>query len=121
MKIGELIKKYRSENNMSLRDFAKKCGTSHSYIAMLEYGKNSKNGEPITPSLSMLAKIAFAVSMSLGELVDACDDMPVSLTSDTSSPTDGYTAEERALIDAFRTLSPEARELLGQLLKQNLK
>ena len=36
MYLGELIKKYRNENKISQRDFAKTCNLSHTYIAALE-------------------------------------------------------------------------------------
>lgn len=79
MRIGEIIKKYRDEHSMTLRDFAGKCGMSHSYIAMLEEGKNSKTGEPMTPTLSTLKKISAALDISLNELMTISDDMPVKL------------------------------------------
>lgn len=79
MEIGIAIKQYREKANISLRDFAAKCGTSHSYIAMLEAGKNSKTGEPIVPSITMLRKIAYGMDMSVNELIALCDDMPVKM------------------------------------------
>ncbi len=83
MKLGEKIKDYRKKNGLTLRDFAQRCGTSHSYISMLEDGKNSKTGEPITPSISNLKKIAIALGMSLYELVSACEDLPADIFAGT--------------------------------------
>ena len=83
MKLGAFIKQYRQTNKLTLRDFAGRCGTSHSYISMLEEEKNSKTGEPITPSLSTLIKISGAMNMSLHELVARVDDMPVELSRPT--------------------------------------
>ena len=80
MKLGAFIKQYRQKNKLTLRDFAARCGTSHSYISMLEEGKNSKTGEPITPSLATLVKISGAMNMTLHELVTQVDDMPVELS-----------------------------------------
>lgn len=79
MEIGVAIKQYRDKANISLRDFAAKCGTSHSYIAMLESGKNSKTGEPIVPTITMLKKIAHGMDMSVSDLIAVCDDMPVNM------------------------------------------
>ena len=79
LEIGAVIKQYRGETNISLRDFAAKCGTSHSYIAMLESGKNSKTGEPIVPTITMLKKIAHGMDMSVSDLIAVCDDMPVNM------------------------------------------
>lgn len=36
MTIGEIIKDYRTEHNMSYEEFAKKCGFSKSYVYALE-------------------------------------------------------------------------------------
>ena len=83
MKLGAFIKQYRQKNKLTLRDFAGRCGTSHSYISMLEEGKNSKTGEPITPSLATLVKISGAMNMTLHELVTQVDDMPVELSRPT--------------------------------------
>ncbi len=81
MKLGEIIKNYRKEHNLTLREFAKICGTSHSYIAMLEDGKNSKTGEPMIPTLTTLKKISKALNISLNELISTAEDMPVTLDS----------------------------------------
>ena len=85
MEIGVAIKQYRDKANISLRDFAAKCGTSHSYIAMLESGKNSKTGEPIVPTITMLKKIARGMDMSVNDLIAVCDDMPVSFAGTSFS------------------------------------
>lgn len=85
MEIGVAIKQYRDKANISLRDFAAKCGTSHSYIAMLESGKNSKTGEPIVPTITMLKKIAHGMDMSVNDLIAVCDDMPVSFAGTSFS------------------------------------
>lgn len=51
MTISKIIKKYRSENSISQRDFAKLCNLSHTYIATLERDANYINGKPITPTV----------------------------------------------------------------------
>ena len=97
MKLGEIIKKYRIDHSLTLRDFAKLCGMSHSYIAMLEDGKNSKTGEPMTPTLATLKKIASALSLTLNELMTIADDMPVKL--EPISPTITRIAHSGEILD----------------------
>ena len=80
MTIGRAIKEYREKNKYSMRDFAAKCGVSHSYIAMLESEKNSKTGGPIVPSITALNKIAHGLDTTINYLFSICDDMPVSLS-----------------------------------------
>lgn len=116
MQIGLLIKQYRATNDLTLREFAKKCGTSHSYIAMLESSKNSKTGEPIVPTIVMMKKLATGMNMSVNDLISICDDMKISLdgTADIAfakkiSPAELELSEgERMLIEVFRQI-PEAQ------------
>ncbi len=98
MKLGEIIKQYRKKHDLTLREFAAKCGTSHSYISMLEDGKNSKTGEPMTPTLATLKKISSALSISLNDLMMMSDDMPVKLDSvDNTRNFDYYNTINRAV------------------------
>ena len=36
MRLGEIIKKYRADHNMSMDDFSERSGISKSYISLLE-------------------------------------------------------------------------------------
>lgn len=69
MKLSELIKTYRQQNNISLRDFAQQCGLSHAYIDKLEKGVDSRNGREVRPSISTLQKIANAMNEPLEDLL----------------------------------------------------
>ena len=40
MLLGDIIKKYRSEHNLSLQEFADKIGASKGYIHMIEHNTN---------------------------------------------------------------------------------
>lgn len=66
-KIGEIIKHYRNENNLSLRDFASRTSLSHSYISKLE---NNPDSELTIPSAKEIAK---AMHMSVEELLALLD------------------------------------------------
>lgn len=67
--LGNLIKEYRNENNLSLRDFAKMCDVSHSYIDKLEKGIDPRNGKTVEPTLDVIEKVASAMNISLEELL----------------------------------------------------
>lgn len=86
MRLGEIIKRYREENGLSLRDFAKKSGVSNSYLSMLETGRQPQSGRPIVPTLTTLNKIASAVGMRIDDLIAAVDDMPVSVNEEAGAP-----------------------------------
>ena len=80
MLLGEIIANYRKENNLSQRKFAERCkGISNGYISMIENNRNPKTDEPIVPSLGKLKIIAEAMEMSLEDLLNSADDMPVEL------------------------------------------
>ena len=79
MILGEIITRYREEADLSQRQFALKCGLSNGYISMLEKNENPKTGQPIKPNIDQLNKIANAMGMTLADLLEKADDMPVTV------------------------------------------
>lgn len=79
MKLRDLIKKYRDDHDLSQRQFANQCNLSNGYISILERGANPKTGKPVTPTIPQLKKLADGMAMTLNELFEKVDDMPVSL------------------------------------------
>lgn len=69
MLLGEIIKQYRDEHQMSLQDFANLIGTSRSYIHMLEKNVNPSTNKPISPSIETLKSLAKAMNMDLDFLL----------------------------------------------------
>lgn len=69
MELGEFIKKYREENDLSLREFANKSGLSHAYIAKLESGIDPRSGKKVEPTLDTIKKIADATDTQLIEIL----------------------------------------------------
>ena len=81
MKIGEIIKNYRTQNDLSQRAFAKKCGVSFGYVSMLESGKNPRSDKPLVPALTVLNKLAIGMGITIDQLIDLADDMDISLAT----------------------------------------
>lgn len=79
MTLSEFIKGYREERGLSQRQFANVCGLSNGYIAMLERGVNPSTGEPITPSIVALKKMATGMGITMAALFSAVDDIPVDM------------------------------------------
>lgn len=73
MFIGDLIKKYREEQKISQRDFAKRCRLSHTYIAALEKNIDVRTGKPIAPTLEAVKNIAFAMDTDVEALLKILD------------------------------------------------
>ena len=51
MNLGTLVKEYRTNNSLTMEEFAKKCGLSKGYISMLEKNQNPKSGKPIITTI----------------------------------------------------------------------
>lgn len=73
MTLGNIVKQYRSDNNLSMEEFAKRCSLSKGYISMLENGINPRNSKPIAPTLPSIMKIATAMNMDLDEFLKIMD------------------------------------------------
>lgn len=65
--IGEYIHKYRGD--ISLRDFADKCGISHTHLDSIEKGIDPRTGKPVKVTVETLKKIANAMNMSINDLL----------------------------------------------------
>ena len=74
MLLGDIIKQYRSEHNISQRDFAKKCELSHTYIAALEKKIDARSGKKIAPTVDAVKNISKGLNMPLQELLNIIDD-----------------------------------------------
>ena len=86
--LGEVIKEYREEHsNMSLREFAKRCGLSHAYIDKLENGFDPVTGKPVSPTLTTVIAIAKALGITNEELMKKIGYVKESDSQDPQSKT----------------------------------
>lgn len=74
MILGDLIKQYRNDKGLSLRDFAKQCGLSHTYISALEKNIDPRTGKPIAPTLDTVKYLSKGMNMSIEEILKILDD-----------------------------------------------
>ena len=74
MTLGKLIKLYRENNHLSLREFAKRCGLSHTYISALEKDIDNRTGKPIAPTLDTVKYVANGMNMSIEKILKILDD-----------------------------------------------
>ena len=81
MKLRELIRNYRESHDCSQRQLALQCGLSNGYISILEKGINPNTGKPVTPTIPQLKKLAEGMGMTLNELLEQVEDMPIDLSS----------------------------------------
>ena len=81
MKLGELVKIYRENHDLSQRAFGKQCGMSGSYVSLLESGINPNTGAPIVPTLDTIKKLADAMHITVHELIGQVDDLGITLST----------------------------------------
>lgn len=77
MKLGDLIRSYRESHDLSQRQFALRCDLSNGYISILEKGINPNTQRPVTPTIPQLKKLADGMGLSLTDLFEQVDDMPI--------------------------------------------
>lgn len=83
MTLGDIVRKYRESNNMSLAEFAQACVLSKGYISMLENNINPRNNKPISPTLPSIVKIAAGMGLELDALLKMIDgEQPVRLAEE---------------------------------------
>lgn len=73
MTLGEIIKSYRIEHNMSMDDFSQKSGISKAYISLLEKNEHPKTKRPIAPSVDSIRKAAAGMGMDFNALFAMID------------------------------------------------
>lgn len=129
MRLGEYVRKYREENGLSLREFAKKANLSPQYVLCLERGTNN-NGTPLSPTMTTYSKVASAIGLSESTLMALLvDDVRVNPDEPDEN---GYSEEDelveelqmlrddpgrRALLHATRGMSPEQVRQMADFLE----
>ena len=74
MTLGEVIKNYREEHNLSMDSFSKVSGISKAYISLLEKNKHPKTGKTIAPSIPIIKQAATGMGMDFDALFNMIDD-----------------------------------------------
>lgn len=136
MTLGQFIINHRKSKNLSQRQFAVLCNVSNGYIAMVEKGLNPKTKKPIIPTLLQLKKLASGMGITVSDLIEAVDDMPVvlSASSKTSSRNsagsdnllnriyefkigiDGYSELDKTFLQKYFELPADDRETVRQMV-----
>lgn len=110
MYLGELIYKYRKENNITMQQFADKSGLSKAYISMLEKNKHPQSKRNLIPSIDTCMKIAQAMNIPFDELIGMLDG-----NQDIHIPSNDKRAlsdREEQLLSIFRCLNEEGQDKL---------
>ncbi len=111
MKLGDMMKAYRAEHDMSLREFADRCGISFAQIRLMERGKNTSGG-PLMPTVKSLKSVARGMGISLTALLENCDDMEIEWEHDDVA----IAPEKQALIDKILIASPDQLQKIKTII-----
>ena len=74
MTLGDLIRTFRREHNLTMEEFGRCCGLSKGYISMLEKNENPRTKKPIIPSLDTIRQVATGMQVDINDLIAALDD-----------------------------------------------
>lgn len=107
MTIGEKIKKARTDAKMTQKELAEKCGMADSAIRKYESGK-------VVPKLDTIAKIARAMGLYAGDLVDAGQWGQVQPGEDSETAS----AIESQLLSHFRTLNDNGQTVAVERVQE---
>lgn len=97
MTLGEVIKQYRKDHDLSMADFATLSGMSKAYVSLLEKGTRAGSSKPITPSTEVISQSARAMGMSSADLWRLIDDQPLDWSSTISR--EDYDEKDEALLE----------------------
>ena len=122
MKLGDLIIKYREDNKLSQREFARRADLSNSLISIIERGYNPQTGKEMSPDLETYQRIAAAMGMTVQALFETLgDDASVKISpAQYRTDTDNYTDESddvRLLIQNIRQFNPEEVQQVKAMMK----
>ena len=107
MSLEEIIRQYRESENLSMQEFADRCGLSKGYISMLEKGQHPQNNRPLVPSLNTLRDLANGMNMSIDALLSSMDgDALVSINNPAPVHYEfDLDSDEQQLLQDFRSMN----------------
>lgn len=125
MTLGDIIRSYRENNNITLGEFANACSLSKGYISMLENNINPRNNKPISPTLPSMAKVASGMGIDLDTLLKMLDKkqtIQLSGTIESSMPSsaiDCRTPDQNNQLQRISLYAAKFLELYNQLSSSN--
>ena len=120
MKLGELLKSYRTEHKLSMDAFCELSDLTKGYISMLEKNEHPKSKKPIIPSYETIEKIAKGMQISVEALIDKLDDDQEIQINSTPSHLKSI-AITHPLPDAPDSLTQQITDKVVQLTTPNKK
>lgn len=73
LKLGEIISRFRTDNGLSIQQFADRCGLEADLVTILEKGRNPLSGRPVAPSKDTIKKLCAGMGISVHDLFSIMD------------------------------------------------
>lgn len=119
MKLSQIITDYRVQEQISQREFARRCGLSNSYISFIENEYNPKTGKPIVPTLEQYHKIASGMGLTVHQLFERLDeDSPVDLHVSDASRVPVIVPNSEQFLKIAQAMSPEDYETVMRIFEK---
>lgn len=113
MKLSEILKRYREENAISQREFARRCGLSNSLISILERGYNPQTGTAVDPDSRTIRRLASGMGMTEQQLRDL-----LRASSVVKMPVADYTEADQDRLEALHQ-DPRLRMLFDRSMRMS--
>lgn len=102
MTLGDILKQYREQNDISMEEFSKRSSLSKGYISMLENNINPRSSKPIAPTLPTIQKIANGMNIDIDTLLKTLDsEQEISLDSDIPASASSQSSCAAVLINVL--------------------
>ena len=114
MSLEEILRQFRESEDLSMQEFADRCGLSKGYISMLEKGHHPQNSRPLVPSINTIRHLADGMNISVDALLSDMDADTIVSINNPAPNHDEYdlTYNEQQLIRNYRDLNQEGKEKL---------
>ena len=118
MELRDIIKEYRSEHNLSQREFAARCrDISNSYISIIENDFNPHTGKPPRPSVDKLESIAEGMGLTLDDLLQMLGRTPTAPPPPRAQSTPGPAALFTGGSGSPVSFSPDILAMIDRAIK----
>lgn len=112
MELNEYLNKYLTEHDMSIREFAKRCDISHTYVANIVNDKTGRGTRPVL-SYQKLKQIAKGMGVDINDFLAEID---VDIKWGKQEALSIISEDEIELINLWRSASDIGRaKALGNL------
>ena len=115
-KLGNLVKMKREEKGLSLRELAKRCNLSHSYIDSIEKGYDGKTKKAVSPTIETIEKLATGLNIAINDLLFTIGilkmDNPQPVQDANIPP---LSSDELALVEKYRRMKDNEKDTMHKV------